>query len=82
MKKLMQITIIIAVAGMLSGCISRTIGVNTVASYEKRYEQGADIKIDGKQIDIPAGKSVWVLRNDTLEVLMSTAADKCVSKIK
>ena len=82
MKKLTAIILVAISMAVFSGCISRTIGVNTVASYEKRYETGADIAVDGKKIDIPAGKSVWILRDDTLEVLLSTAADKHISNIK
>jgi len=82
MKKLTAIILVTISMTVFSGCISRTIGVNTVASYEKRYETGADIAVDGKKIDIPAGKSVWILRDDTLEVLLSTAADKHISNIK
>lgn len=82
MKKLTTIILVTISMAVFSGCISRTIGVNTVASYEKRYETGADIAVDGKKIDIPAGKSVWILRDDTLEVLLSTAADKHISNIK
>jgi len=82
MKKLTAIILVTISMAVFSGCISRTIGVNTVASYEKRYETGADIAVDGKKIDIPAGKSVWILRDDTLEVLLSTAADKHISNIK
>ena len=82
MKKITAIVLMTISIAMFSGCISRTIGVNTVASYEKRYASGADIAVDGKKIDIPEGKSVWILRDDTLEVLLSTAADKQISKAK
>ena len=82
MKKLTAIILVTISMAVFSGCISKTIGVNTVASYEKRYETGADIAVDGKKIDIPASKSVWILRDDTLEVLLSTAADKHISNIK
>ena len=51
-------------------------------SYEKRYDSTANIEINGEKVEIPEGKSVWVLRAETVEVLLSTAADKTISKVK
>ena len=82
MKKLLTAAFIAFTLSFTSGCISRVIGVNTLMSYEKRYDSTANIEINGEKVEIPEGKSVWVLRAETVEVLLSTAADKTISKVK
>ena len=79
MKKIVLFCII---AALLSGCISKTIGVNTVSSYEKRYNNTDEIVINGTKLEIADKQAIWVLRGETLEVLLSTAADKKVSAVK
>lgn len=82
MKKLLIAALIAFTLSFMSGCISKVIGVNTLMSYEKRYDSTANIEINGEKVEIPEGKSVWVLRAETVEVLLSTAADKTISKVK
>lgn len=77
-----KIVLFCAIAALLSGCISKTIGVNTVSSYEKRYNNTDEIVINGTKLEIADKQAIWVLRGETLEVLLSTAADKKVSAVK
>lgn len=80
MKKILVSLFVCLVA---CGCFStKTIGVNTVSSYEKRYDSSANIVIDGNPIEIPEGRVVWVLRGETLEVLLSTASANNLSTVK
>jgi hypothetical protein len=67
----------------ITGCFStKAIGINTVSSYEKRYTSNSEITINGEKVEIPEGKSVWVLRGETLEVLLSTASANNLSNVK
>ena len=51
---------------LFSGCISNKITVKPVYPFEGRYSDKTDLQIDGQKVDIPKGKSVWILSNDTL----------------
>ena len=51
---------------IFSGCISSKISVKPVYPFEGRYSDKTDLKIDGQKVNIPKGKSIWILSNDTL----------------
>ena len=81
MKTLLKIIPIISLAFILQGCFSTNhIGVNTVKSYEGRYTSSNEIVIDGQKIDIEKDSVVWVMRGETLTVLLSTAANQHIGK--
>lgn len=83
MKKIFLTLILISGLMTFSGCFStKAIGINTVSNYEKRYEFSNEIIVNGEKIEIPEGKSVWILRAETLEVLLSTASANNLSNVK
>ena len=58
--------ILLAISVMLfSGCITK-VSVKPVYPFEGRYNDKTEILIDGQKVNIPKGKSVWIISNDTL----------------
>ena len=51
---------------LFSGCISSKVTIKPVYSFEGRYSDKTDLTIDGQKVNIPKGKSVWIITNDTL----------------
>lgn len=60
------ITISAISLALFSGCLSNRITVKPVYPFEGRYSDKTNLTIDGQQVKIPKGKSVWILSNDTL----------------
>lgn len=60
---------------LFSGCITK-IPVKPVYPFEGRYNDKTEIQIDGQKINIPKGKSVWILSNDTLYNVLDNAKKK------
>lgn len=70
----MKKTIIFLILSMalLQGCITRheIVNITTAYPFEKRYTKADRIMVNGEKIEIPKGKSVWILSNDTLNNLL------------
>ena len=79
MKKIIALFLIGLV---LSGCFSQNIiGINTVKSYEGRFDKNSEIVLNGKKIELENDSVVWILRGETLSVLLSTAANQKVANV-
>ena len=61
---------------LFSGCLSGKITVKPVYPFEGRYSDKTDLTIDGQQVKIPKGKSVWILSNDTLYNVLNNTKGK------
>lgn len=75
MKKIFLI-LTIFMCLMSTGCFSTTklIKINTVSNYERRYTEKDSLVIDDIPVEIEHGTGVWVLRDETLEILLLNAS--------
>lgn len=81
MKKFLSIFCIF-ISLLSTGCLStNVIGINTVKSYEGRYDKSSEIIVNGQKINLEGEEVVWIVRGETLSVIMSTAADKKLTKM-
>ena len=80
MKKIFPI-LTIFVCLITTGCFSTTklIKVNTVSDFERRYTENDSLIVDNTPVVIPHGTGVWVLRDETLEILLLNASINNVS---
>lgn len=65
-----RILIALAICGLMSGCISEKVQINTAYPFEKRYSSRDKIIVNGEPVIVPNGKSVWILSSDTLKNLL------------
>lgn len=77
-KKLIFISIM---SVLLSSCITQnTVPVNTAYSFEKRYDRSDKIIVNGEEITVPKGKSIWILTSDTLNNLLIYAGGERIEQ--
>ena len=84
MKKILNLALILSI--LLTGCItkktSHQIQLNTAESYEKRYTYADSIVINGSKIQISKDHPIWILRDDTLKILILTSSGENVKELK
>ena len=69
MKKMVLTICLTAV--MFVGCVGpKTVPINTAYSFEKRYDKSDKIIVNGEEIVVPKGRSIWILTSDTLNNLL------------
>ena len=69
MKK-KTIAAILACTAVLAGCRTKHVTINTALPFEKRYTPADTILVNGTRLEIPKGKTVWILTSDTLNNLL------------
>ena len=84
MKRILNLALIISI--LATGCVtkktSHQIQFNTAEAYEKRYSYSDSIVVNGSKIEVPKNHSVWILRDDTLKILILTASGENVKELK
>ncbi len=74
-----KLIFIVLISILMSSCITQdTVQVNTAYSFEKRYDRSDKIMVNGEEIVVPKGKSIWILTSDTLNNLLIYAGGERV----
>ena len=85
MKKILNLLLLIILTTFfIYGCSTpiHQISLNTAEKYEKRYTYEDSIIINGEKIKIEKDHPVWILRNDTLKILILTSSGSNVKELK